>query len=103
MYPQSADPQTAVVNEQLARLAALSFDALTALPEVQSEEIVINGKRFTLSIWHDLLESGEHRIVVQACKRGFLGLFGWMQADGFAVNSHNERRSLTDEERSPFS
>jgi hypothetical protein len=90
-----------LVKERLAALSAKSFDELAALPSGHSEDVVIGGKKLTLSVWHDVLKSGEHQIVVQLYRYFILG-WGWMQADGFAVNSRNERRVLKDEELWPF-
>ena len=92
-----------LINERLAELSAKSFTELAALPAVSNEKVVYEGKKYTLSIWHDTLETGEHQVVVQAYKppSWFLG-FGRMRARGFRINSKNERRSLTEEELWPF-
>lgn len=93
----------AVASERVAALAAQTFDELVKLPNHTSEEVVRDGGKFTVSVWHDVLESGEHRIVVQVAQRMFLGFGSRMHAQGFVVSSKNERRALTEEERSPFS
>jgi hypothetical protein len=100
--PHHSAEQNAVVNERLAALSAMSFDELAALSSVTSEDLVLAGKKHTLSVWHDILESGEHRIVVQLYKHGILGV-GQMLAEGFVIDSRNERRGLTQEEWDPFS
>jgi hypothetical protein len=92
-----------IVNERLAGLSAKSLNELTSLPGHSDEDVIRDGYKFRVSIWHDMLASCEHRIVVQAAQRGLFG-FGWrMHAKGFAVNNLNARRALTEEERSPFS
>jgi hypothetical protein len=96
-----ADQVAAVIRERLAALTAKSFDELAALPSTSTEELIRDGAKMFVSVWHDVLGSGEHRIAVQAGKRGWLA--SWRGgADGFAINSQNERRALTDEELSPF-
>lgn len=92
----------AVASERLAELSAKSFDELVMLPSRSSEEVVRDGYKLTVSVWHDLLESGEHRIVVQVGKPGMLASWQF-HAEGFVIKSRNERRTLTDEEQSPFS
>jgi len=72
------------------------------LPRQSSEEVIRNENKLTVSIWHDLLDSGEHRIVVQVGKPGMLASWRF-HADGFVIKSASECRALTDEERSPFS
>ena len=94
--------QTEAVKKRLAVLIIMSLDDLAALPSVTSEEVLLSGKKHTLSIWHDILGSGEHRVMVQLYQYGVLGV-GQMYADGFVVNERNGRRALTQEEWEPFS
>lgn len=105
MRHQSADLQqamTAVVSEKLVALSTKSYDELATLPNQRSEEVNVQGGKFTLAVWHDVLPSKEHLIAVQAYNPGILGI-GRMHADGFVVNSRNERRALTQDEWAPFS
>lgn len=92
----------AIIRERLNVLSSKEFVELRELPSQTSEEIVLQGTKLTLSVWHDVLASQDHRIVVQAYKPGMLGI-GRMQADGFVVSSRNEKRPLTVEEWAPFS
>ncbi len=94
--------QSAAVNERLAVLTAMSFDDLAALPSLVSEDIVLSLKKHTISVWHDILESGDHRLVVQLYQHGIWGV-GQMYAEGFIVNRRDERRALAQEEWEPFS
>lgn len=105
MHQDSSDLKDAInttVRERLNVLSSKPFAELSALPSQSSEEIILQGTRLTLSVWHDVLTSQDHRIVVQVYRPGMLGI-GYMHADGFVVNSHNERRGLTVEEWAPFS
>jgi hypothetical protein len=92
----------AIVRERLNVLSSKEFVELRELPSQTSEEIVLQGTKLTLSVWHDLLPSQDHRIVVQVYKPGVLGI-GRMHADGFVVSSRNEKRALSLEEWAPFS
>lgn len=105
MCRQSVDLQqamTAAVSNKLADLSAKSLDELAALPDQSNEEIDLDGTKVALAVWHDVLPSKEHLIAVQAYKPGKLGV-GRMHADGFVVNSRNEKRKLTEDEWAPFS
>jgi hypothetical protein len=105
MIHKSSDLKRVVnetVQNRLKLLSLDSFDGLSRLPSHKSEECVFQEKKFTLSVWHDVLSSGEHRIVVQAYTPGILSI-GSMEADGFAINNQNEKRALTLEEWAPFS
>lgn len=92
----------ATVHERLNILSSKTFAELGELPGQSSEEIVLQGTKLTLSVWHDVLATQDHRIVVQVYKPGVLGI-GRMHTDGFIINSHNEKRTLTIEEWAPFS
>jgi hypothetical protein len=89
------------VAARVARLKGTTMSQLVALPSMTSEEVTVAGKTFTLSIWHDLVSSGDHRVVVQAHKPGLL--VGWMHAEGFVVNEQGEARLLSLDEWAPFS
>lgn len=91
-----------IVGERLNVLSSKTFAELRELPGQSSEEIVLQATKLTVSVWHDVLATQDHRIVVQVYKPGVLGI-GRMHADGFIVNSHNEKRTLTIEEWAPFS
>ena len=91
-----------LVQERLNNLASRSFDQLTSLPIEASEELIVHGDKVSLSAWHDVLPSTEHRFVIQAYKPGLLGI-GKMYADGFVLNVNNQRRILTVDEWAPFS
>lgn len=105
MSRESAELQHVIdktVRERLNALSLMRFNELAQLASHRSEETMLEGKKFVLSVWHDVLPSLEHRVVVQVYKPGVLGI-GRMQADGFAINSRDEKRSLTIEEWAPFS
>jgi len=92
----------ASVRNKLEALRAKSFEELSVLPGVTSEEISSGDQRLTLSVWHDALNPDEHRIVVQLYKPGALGV-GRMLADGFVINRRDEKRPLSTTEWAPFS
>ena len=90
------------IKEKLDSLLALSVEDIAGLLENSSEEITLDGNKIILTIWHERLDSEEHRVVVQAYKPGILGV-GRMYADGFVIDGQNKQRSLSLEEWSLFS
>jgi hypothetical protein len=95
MSHQSADPLSAAVNEEILRLKALDFSQLINLPESTERQVFVDTKPFTLTIWHDVLPSGEHRVVAQACRVFLFGIGGAACADGFSVSTEGKLRELT--------
>ncbi len=91
-----------VIRERLDALSTQTFDELSQLPSHSSEDVAMEENTFVVSIWHDVLSSQEHRVVVQVYKPGILGI-GHMQADGFVINIQSEKRPLALQEWAPFS
>jgi hypothetical protein len=102
MFRRSVGQQLAVVRDKLKQLESLSYSEVESLPRVLTEEITIEGKRATVSIWHDALDQGAHLIAVQAYTPWLLGI-GRMVAEGFVINADSTRRSLTQAEWAEFS
>jgi hypothetical protein len=69
----------------VSTLRQKSFAELSEFPAYQGEKMKQNGKTFTVSIWKDVVNQTELRIVVQAYRHLFLGI-GRMEADGFRID-----------------
>lgn len=92
----------ALVTRRRDTLAEKNIDQLSNLDAHQQETLNMQGRDVIVSVWHDCLRGGEHRIVVQAYKAGALGT-GQMFAVGFIAMNSGEQRDLTTEEWAPFS
>jgi hypothetical protein len=68
------DAINTTVRERLNILSSKPFAELTGTPSQSSEEIVLQGTTLTISVWHDVLASQDHRIVVQVYRPGMLGV-----------------------------
>lgn len=100
MRPQSVD-LAAIVSNRLNALEALSLNDLAVLPQVSEEELLFEGGKHVLCTWHDVLETGEHRIVVQLFERGLISV-KCKCVKGFVVNAANERRTLSPTDLATF-
>ena len=80
-----------IVAERINELSSEPFEELSSRPSLESNEIDVEGRRVILSVWHDVVPSGEHRIVVQAYVPGILGI-GRMCARGFTFGRHRSLR-----------
>jgi sugar-specific transcriptional regulator TrmB len=90
------------LQRRIEELKKLSANALENLPKQQEEEITIDGKNLSMVIWHDILNSQEHMVVVQIYEKNILGL-GHMYADGFVVSIDGKIRPISNEEWYQFS
>jgi hypothetical protein len=59
-----------IVKEELAQLAIKSFDELIKLAPHTTMHVVRDGYNLDITIYHDIIASGEHQIVVQVIKQG---------------------------------
>ena len=100
MCPQLAD-LTATVRKKLEALSAMSVNELAALPKVSEEEIHLEGKKHVICTWHDVLDHGEHRIVVQVFERGVLSVKN-KRVEGFVVSAKDEKRPLSSTDLAAF-
>lgn len=102
MRPQSADQLSAAVRDEVERLRALEFKQVVELPPVEEKRLVMGDQMIVLTTWHDVLPSGEHRLVAQASRKTALSLGVYLNADGIAVSGEDVFRALNDEELAPF-
>lgn len=90
-----------IVKEELTQLAIKSFEELIKLTPHTTTQAARDGHGLDDTIYHDITASGEHRIVVQVIKQGWLGSYR-VHVNGFVLKSPAERRELTDDERYEF-
>lgn len=87
------------MNTRVVALKELTIQEISKLPDHISETAAFEGADVTITTWHDIVAPGQHRVVVQALKRGLL--VGRMYAAGFVIESAGIRE-LAAEELAPF-
>ena len=92
---------TSIVQSQLSELKKRSFSELTQHPPYQGKKMKQNGKALTISVWKDIVNDGEIRIVVQVYRHFIFGI-GRMTADGFRINSQGVIHRLSAQELYDF-
>jgi hypothetical protein len=88
----------AIVTDRVANLRKLDVAALKALPP-QSTEVLSSEEKVTLAQYHEISESGEHKIIVQITRSRWLGLSTAIEVEGFVVVADGTRRPLADQEK----
>jgi hypothetical protein len=76
---------SALVRDRIAALKSLAPSALRALPNSQSEDVVVRGKKVMLTVYRDSW-GGRTLIVVQLYRHIFLG-YGRMYVLGFNLGN----------------
>ncbi len=90
-----------LVEKYLSDLKRKNFMELSQLENYQGEKIIQNEKSYTISIWKDMINNNELRIVVQIYRYWFLGI-GKMEAEGFRINRDGNISDLTKKELYEF-
>lgn len=89
------------VQSLLSELKQKSFAELSQLAPYHGEKLKRDGKTFTRSVWKDMVNEAEVRIVVQVYRHLFWGI-GRMAADGFRIDREGEIRQLSKRELYEF-
>ena len=90
-----------IVRSRVAALQRLDMAALEGLPAQRREELPALGKVAVVE-YHNVNDEGDHRIIVQAARQRWFGMFTATAVDGFVLRKDGERRPLTDPEKWPY-
>jgi hypothetical protein len=90
-----------VVADRVKALQQLDFDAIRALPAQKKETAPSLGKVEVIQ-YHDVVNAGDHLVVVQALRPRWLGLFTAIEVGGFVMAPDGTRRPLAEQEKWPF-
>lgn len=90
----------ALLDERTQAIHRLDDDSIRSLPATTNEQMS-DGKT-TVTLYHDVLKSGEHRLVVQVCHRVLAGMAGYVGARGFVLTDRGSRRDLEKRELYDF-
>jgi hypothetical protein len=102
MHHQLADRLNAAVRDEVERLKTLALSQMKGLLPSTERKMTVDDEVIVLTTWHDVLPSGEHRLVAQAGKKVMFGLGVYLSADGFAVSSSGTVRTLSNDELTSF-
>ena len=89
------------IESRLNSLRTRSYNELADFKELVSDRIMINKKPVIISTWKDITKDNKLRVVVQAYRPVILG-FGFMRANGFLIDEHNNVKDLKRDELYEF-
>jgi len=76
-----------LIQVRMKFFKAKSFEELSELEDIQSEEKVIDGKKHTINVYKNQLETQTIRIVLQVYQYKFLGM-DYMYPEGFTLDKN---------------
>jgi len=89
------------VRSRVEALQRLDSDAVGGLPAQQREDIPSLGKVAVVQ-YHDVTDGGDHRVVVQAARPRWFGIFTAIEVDGFVLEKDGTKRPLSEPEKWPY-
>ena len=84
MRHELADQAAAIIRERLAALTVKSFDELAALPNTSTEELLRDGTKMFVSVWHDVLERAS---IALQCR--LVSVDGWPRGEAVPMVSQS--------------
>lgn len=91
-----------LLDERLASLLGLSPADLISLPRCATETVFNDGKDIKVTTYHEMIDEGRQRVVVQGIRQRWGGLTATVQAAGFEIAPDGVRRMMTQEELYDF-
>ena len=85
------------VRSCLCELREKSFADLKSLPEAETRELAIRGKRVKLAVYRAPQSPQRALVVVQAARDRWFGITTEIYAAGFVVSSNGEKLDAPDE------
>jgi len=90
------------LDDKLSKLLAMGYGKLKALPSSQSEEILLDGKKITLTTWIDETDPETLRIVLQSYRRSFVPGVGFISAKGALLSKDGTCSNLSEKQLYDF-
>lgn len=90
-----------LVADRIEALQRLDLASIKSLP-ARTREVLSTRSKIAVIRHHDVTETGDHRVVVQAVRQRWLGLFTAIEVDGFVAAPDGTRRPLAEKEKWPF-
>jgi hypothetical protein len=87
----------ASVQSRVAELRNLSFSEIQALPESETSELEMLGKRIRLSVYRASKSPDRTLVVAQAFRDRWFGISAEIRAAGFVISSTGEKSEASEE------
>jgi hypothetical protein len=86
------------VEQRLDAMLAEPLDRLRSLPEYVEEEVVLDEKKTKVTTYHETLEGGKHRLIIQAIRERWGGIAAKVIAGGYEFSDAGSPRKLRADE-----
>jgi hypothetical protein len=87
-----------LIEQRLNAILAEPLDKLRSLPECVEEELILDGKKIKVTTYHETLEGGKHRLIIQAIRQRWGGITAKVIATGYELSDAGNPRKLRAEE-----
>lgn len=87
-----------LIEQRLNAMLTEPLDRVRSLPECVEEEVTFEGKKIKVTTYHESLEGGKHRVIVQAIRERWGGITAKVIASGYELSDKGRPRKLSAEE-----
>ena len=91
-----------LVEQHLVELRSKPITDLLVLPKLTEETAKVQEREVRLSTYHETVETGSHRFIVQGTQERWGGITAKVVAQGFEIASDRSLRTLSQEELYEF-
>ena len=87
-----------MLEDRISQLRELTFDQVAALPEVDSQERLVAGRKCTLTVYVQSISDDQLLLVVQLARPALLGIVSFHRAQGLVFARDGGLREATSAE-----
>jgi hypothetical protein len=87
-----------LIEQRLNAMLAEPLDRLRSLPGCVEEEVVLDEKKTKVTTYHETLEGGKHRLIIQAIRERWGGIAAKVIAGGYEFSDAASPRKLRADE-----
>ena len=86
------------IEQRLNAMLAEPLDRLCSLPGCLEEEVVLDEKKTKVTTYHETLEGGKHRFIIQVIRERWGGIAAKVIAGGYELSDAGSPRKLRADE-----
>lgn len=86
------------IELRLEAILVLPPDTLHSIPKCVEEEVVFDGKKTKVTTYHETLEDGKHRVIIQTIQARWGGMTAKVIASGYELSDTGIPRKLRADE-----
>ena len=88
----------ALAEQRRASVASLPLEEIYGLPECSTDQVMFGRTKVSVAVWHETLDNGAHRVIVQVGRERLWGIVAGVAAMGYEFSTAAAPRKLREDE-----